>query len=58
MINASMDVEAYYPMMDIGVVAEEAKKEVLESAVSVDGISTVEVALCLACSLTQEDYPM
>ena len=50
-----MDVEAYYPNMDIDVVADEAKAEVMESAITVDGIDMTEVALFLACTMTQTE---
>ena len=54
LIIGNMDVDAFYPNLDIEVVAEEAKMEVIESEVDVDGVDIEEVALFLACSMTQE----
>ena len=52
-IIGSMDVEAYYPNMDVLVVAKEAKKEVMESSLTIEGVNMDEVALFIACSMNQ-----
>ena len=51
----SMDVDKFYPNMDIDQTAEEAKLEIIESSVEVKGVNTEEVALYLACSMSQEE---
>ena len=50
----SLDVECHYPNIDIDLVAEEAKLEVMESHLEIE-IDTEEVALFLACSMSQAD---
>ena len=57
-VVGSMDVDSFYPNIDIDVAAEEAKLEVIESEVTVEGVDTDEVALFLACSMTQEEIDL
>ena len=47
----STDAEAFYPSIDIAMAAE----EVIESEVKIDGVDMEEVALYLACTMTQEE---
>ena len=51
----SKDAEAFYPNIDVDVAAEETKQEIIESEVELEGVNTEEVALFLACSMSQED---
>ena len=44
----SMDVEKFYPNLDIDQTEEEAKLEILESKVELKGVDSDEVALFLA----------
>ena len=46
--------EAFYPNIDIETAAEEAKREIIESEVEVKGVDSENVALFLACTMTQE----
>ena len=54
LIVGSKDVSAHYPNIDIEVAAEEVKLEVEESDIEVK-MDVSEVALYLACSMTQEE---
>ena len=54
LIVGSSDVQSFYPVMDIDVVSEEAKQEIIESEVEMEGVNFEEVSLFLACSMTQE----
>ena len=54
LIVGGKDAEAFYPNIDIETAAEEAKLEIIESDVEVKGLATENVALFLACSMTQE----
>ena len=50
----SKDVKCHYPNIDIDVLAEEAKLEVQESDIEIE-MNTVEVALFLACTMSEEE---
>ena len=54
LIVGSSDVKSFYPEMDIEVVANEVMAEVIESDVELEGVEWTEVALFIACSMTQE----
>ena len=54
LIIGSKDVKAHYPEMDVDVAAEEAKIEIEESELEVE-VDPVELALFLACSMTQDE---
>ena len=54
LIVGSSDVKSFYPEMDIEVVADEVMAEVMESEVELEGVNMEEVALFIACSLTQD----
>ena len=49
------DAEAFYPNLDIDVAANEAKQEIMESELEIKGLDTEELALFLACTMTQEE---
>ena len=51
----SSDVSSFYPNIDVEVAAEEAKQEIMESDIEIEGLDVTEVALFLACSMTQEE---
>ena len=51
----SMDADKFYPNLDIDQTAEEVKLEILESKVELQGAKMDEVALFLACSMTQKE---
>ena len=53
LVVGSKDVKSFYPEMDVED-AEEARLEVEESDLEVE-VDTVEVALFLACSMTQQE---
>ena len=53
LIVGGKDAEAFYPNIDIETAAEEAKIEIINSEVEIKGIDTENVALFLACSMTQ-----
>ena len=55
LVIGSKDAEAFYPNLDMDVVANEAKLEIMESKLEVKGLDTEELALFLACSMTQEE---
>ena len=55
LIVGGKDAEAFYPNFDVEVGAEEAKLEIMESKVELKGIDTENVALFLACSMTQSE---
>ena len=48
-------MKGFYPNIDVDVAAEEAKLEIMESVVKVEGVNLEEVALFLACTMTQEE---
>ena len=54
LIVGSKDVKSFYPEMDVQVAAEEVKKEIEESTLEIE-VDTLELALSLACSMTQEE---
>ena len=54
LIVGSKDVKSFYPEMDVQVAAEEVKKEIEESTLEIE-VDTLELALFLACSMTQEE---
>ena len=54
LVIGSKDVNAMYPEMDIDVVAEETRLEIQESDLEIE-VNTGEMALFLACSMTQEE---
>ena len=54
LIVGSSDVKSFYPEMDIEVVADEVMAEVMESEVELEGVNMEEVALFIACSMTQD----
>ena len=54
-VVGSCDVSAFYPSIDVEVAAEEVKQEIIESKVDIEGLDIGEVALYLACSMTQEE---
>ena len=54
LVVGSKDVECHYPNIDIDVAAEQAKLEVEESNLEVE-IDSEEVALFLACTMSQEE---
>ena len=49
-----LDVESFYPKMNVEEAAKEARLEIEESPLEVE-VDTVEVALFLACSMSQEE---
>ena len=51
----SLDVQNFYPSIDIEVAAEEVKLEVMESEAEVEGVNYEEAALFLACTMSQEE---
>ena len=51
----SKDAEAFYPNLDVDVAANEAKLEIMESELEIKGLDTEELALFLACTMTQEE---
>ena len=51
----SKDAEAFYPDPDVDVAANEAKLEIRESELEIKGLDTEELALFLACIMTQEE---
>ena len=51
----SKDAEAFYPNLDVDVAANEAKLEIRESELEIKGLDTEELALFLACTMTQEE---
>ena len=53
LIVESSDVKSFYPEMDIEVVANEVTAEVIESDVELEGADWTEVALFIACTMTQ-----
>ena len=55
LVIGSKDAEAFYPNIDVDVAAEEAKLEIMESEVKLEGVNLEEVALFLACTRTQEE---
>ena len=52
LIVGSKDVKSFYPEMDVELAAEEAKKEIEESILEIEE-DTQELALFLACSMSQ-----
>ena len=54
LIVGSSDVKSFYPSMDIEVAANEVIAEVMESGVELEGVDWTEVALFIACTMTQE----
>merc|ERR1712218_660303 len=54
LIVGSKDVKSHYPEMDVQVAAEEAKKEIEESSLEIE-VDTRELALFLACSMSQQE---
>ena len=55
LVIGSKDAEAFYPNSDIDVAANEAKLEIMESELEIKGLDTEELALFLACTMTQEE---
>ena len=53
LVVGSKDVESFYPKMNVEEAAKEARLEIEESPLEVE-VDTVEVALFLACSMSQE----
>ena len=47
-------MKSHYPEMDVHVAAEEAKKEIEESTLEIE-VDTDELALFIACSMTQQE---
>ena len=58
LIVGGKDAVAFYPNIDIETAAEEAKMEIMNSEVEIKGIDTENVALFLACSMTQEQIDL
>ena len=54
LIVGSSDVKSFYPEMDMEVEADEVMAEVMESEVELEGVNMEEVALFIACSMTQD----
>ena len=54
LVVGSKDVEAFYPNMDVDLVAEEVKLEVEESNVDIE-MDTLEAGLYIACTMTPEE---
>ena len=52
LVLGSKDAEAFYPKLDVGVAANEAKLEITESELEIKGMDTEELAQCLACTMT------
>ena len=55
LVIGSKDAEAFYPNLDVDVAANEAKLEIMESELEIKGLDTEELALFLACTMTQEE---
>ena len=55
LVIGSMDADKFYPNLDIDQTAEEVKQEIIESKAEIEGVNTDEVALFLACSMTQAE---
>ena len=55
LVLGSKDAEAFYPNIEVNTAAEEAKLEIMESEVELEGVNTEEVAWFLACSMSQEE---
>ena len=55
LVIGSKDAEAFYPDLDVDVAANEAKLEIRESELEIKGLDTEELALFLACTMTQEE---
>ena len=55
LVIGSKDAEAFYPNLDVDVAANEAKLEIRESELEIKGLDTEELALFLACTMTQEE---
>ena len=55
LVIGSKDAEAFYPDLDVDVAANEAKLEIMESELEIKGLDTEELALFLACTMTQEE---
>ena len=53
LVVGSKEVEAHYPELDVEVAAEEAKLEIEASDLEIE-VDEVELALFLACSMTQK----
>ena len=54
LIVGSKDVKSFYPEIDVQVAVEEAKKEIEESTLDIE-VDTGELALFLACSMSQQE---
>ena len=55
LVIGSKDAEAFYPTLHVDVAANEAKLEIMESELEIKGLDTEELALFLACTMTQEE---
>ena len=55
LIVGSSDVSSFYPEIDIELAAEEVKQEIIESEEEIEGLDIEEVALFLACAMSQEE---
>ena len=55
LVIGSKDAEAFYPNLDITVAANEAKLEIMESELEIKGLDSEELALFLACTMTQDE---